>query len=277
MKVMLTGGSGFIGRHLLNLKLEDIEFFNIDRNKGVRQQIQSVQPDVFVHLAGISSNVECEANIGQAFKINVAFACEVYEEFIRVNPNGHFIFFSTGMVYDFSREGVITEDSKLKPQNLYAQTKLSAEEALKSISCFQGGLLSVVRLFNTSHKSQDARFFLPSVFRQITESKSDSVELIVGNIDIKRDFSTIYRTVDNTLNLIRKRPMAGDTYNFCSGSSFSLRSLAIELGKRLGKSVVFKTDLKRVRDDEVDQVIVRSNKLSQRADSMEEFIEGFLL
>lgn len=273
MKVMLSGASGFIGRHLLGMSLQDVEFHVLDRDHGgYPAQINESRPDVFLHLAGISSNAECEANIGKAFQVNVALACEMFEEFCRVNPNGHFIFFSTGQVYDFSNEDVITENASLKPQSLYAQTKLCAEAALQNLARFRTTRLTIVRLFNTSHKTQDLRFFLPSIYQQMLDAPGDAVDLVVGNIDVKRDFSSIHDTVEKLLKLIRGQLPNVGIINFCSGNSYSLRDLATQLGKDLGKTVRFQVDPRRVRLDEVPEVRVGSDFIEARKIEVEEFL-----
>lgn len=277
MNVLVSGASGFIGKNLMSMEIQDIKFFPLKRhsNRSAIEQIEAVNPESFLHLAAMSSNAECEANIGKAFEANVAYACQMYEEYSRKCPAGHFIFFSTGQVYDFDTDKVIVENSKLAPQNFYAQTKLCAEVALQNLARFRSTKLTIVRLFNTSHKSQDTRFFLPSIYQQMISAPGIDVVLVVGNIDVKRDFSTIQETVGKILNLILGEFGDVGIINFCSGNSYSLRELAVEMGKSLGKVVNFQIEPARVRPEEVQSVYVGSTVVRGSEINVSSFLDSW--
>ena len=69
--VLITGGSGFIGRHLLN----KIRAFSIDKIEGgeieaAEKMIKEINPDIVIHLASHSTVKEVEKDpIGAANSI----------------------------------------------------------------------------------------------------------------------------------------------------------------------------------------------------------------
>lgn len=147
MKILLTGGSGFLGwnfckvlrfKHEITalylqheLFLEKCQFQKIDiRNRDdVFEIVRKIQPDVVVHTAAITSVQLCEQDRELAYSVNVEGTKNVLEASAEVGAK--FIYISTDLVY--SGDGsFFTEDTPPEPKSYYAQTKLEAEEIVKT-------------------------------------------------------------------------------------------------------------------------------------------------
>jgi len=147
LKILLTGGSGFLGwnfckvlrfKHEITalylqheLFLEKCQFQKIDiRNRDdVFEIVRKIQPDVVVHTAAITSVQLCEQDRELAYSVNVEGTKNVLEASAEVGAK--FIYISTDLVY--SGDGsFFTEDTPPEPKSYYAQTKLEAEEIVKT-------------------------------------------------------------------------------------------------------------------------------------------------
>lgn len=146
-KVLITGGSGFLGQYL-NIELaKDFDIFTLfNKNPGNCMEFHSAivdlrnfkalekifakfSPDVVVHTACYSNPDICSKlpeeeviNLNVNITEDIAYLCK--------GINATMIFTSTDLIYKSSNE-LKKEDSPLEPKSLYAETKISAEEKIK--------------------------------------------------------------------------------------------------------------------------------------------------
>jgi len=286
-KVAITGSNGFVGTSL-NKKLKDqfqlnlLSYEKLSDESLIRESLKDTP--VLLHLAGISSVGDCEKNITEAYKVNVGLSCAMAEIFFRLNKGGHFIFTSTGQVYDEKEPVPHRETTKIAPGNTYARTKLCAELSLSEIARLHEGRLTLLRMYNHTHKSQSSRFVLPSILKQIQESTSNVVHLKVGNIEVDRDFSAIQDLIRALSSLFQHRQEFSSTevYNLGSGVGKNLRQLIFDLAARFGKKVEFEIEPTLLRANDPKRVIGDSSKFQtyfqwqSQSQSISDFLDFFL-
>lgn len=288
MKVLVTGGSGFIGSHLVShLKkcghdvfAPDPKRFNLEELETIRNVARESSWDVVIHLAALSHVVECESNKPLARQVNVK-GTEILLEGLD-HSKCHFIFASTAQIYraPHDREiadGVIfTENRELVPQNFYAQTKLEAENLIRNTN---GLRFTILRLFNHTHHSQSPTIFLPYIYKQIQDGAE---QIPVGNIDLERDIGSIFDLVKAFDGIIENANWDHETFNVCSGRSKNLRLLAELLVKKLNSKAQFVIDKSRIREGEPKKIVGSHQKITQvlgwrpKALSESDLIESFL-
>ena len=149
-KVLITGGSGFLGQHLnieLNRDFEILTAFrtnpgnctdfrsaivDLRNSHALNALFKNFKPEIVIHTAAYSTPDICnKTDKTEVTDFNVNLVQKLAEL-----CNEHFsrlIFTSTDLVYK-SSGNLITEDDELEPKSLYAETKIMAEEAIKNIS-----------------------------------------------------------------------------------------------------------------------------------------------
>lgn len=133
-KILVTGGYGTVGSYVKevfnnsNVILTDQDSMDITRLEMIKNTIESVRPDVILHLAAITDVDLCERNEVLAEKVNfrgtenIARVCKTYDIPL--------VYISTSAVFDGKSPNGYSELDSPKPSNVYAKTKLLGEKAI---------------------------------------------------------------------------------------------------------------------------------------------------
>lgn len=129
----ITGAGGFIGSHLMRSAAEHAPGWNvipITRDRVDLQDFVTVdryfatdRPRLIIHCAAMSRVGDCEANPSLAYAVNVAVTTHLTELAFDIP----LIFLSTDLVFDGLMGGYVETDP-VNPVNVYAETKVQAEE-----------------------------------------------------------------------------------------------------------------------------------------------------
>lgn len=139
MKVVVTGGSGFVGSHTIKALLQrSYQVFNYDllggydiRNLG--QLCSVVEPgDKVLHLAAIARFAEADSNPILAMTTNV-IGCSNVARCCAIRGAERIVYSSTGSVYmPIEQEPPITESFKAQGNSQYAVTKYQGELMIRN-------------------------------------------------------------------------------------------------------------------------------------------------
>lgn len=137
-RVLLTGGRGFIGSHILSRlsSREDLNVYHQDGNSrsqwsmdletpgAIGRCVLDWKPDLVIHTAAVTSIAECESSPGKAMRVNV----DVTQEIVSAlhSNGGRLILFSTDQVFDGEASPYSTTDLP-SPLHKYGETKALAE------------------------------------------------------------------------------------------------------------------------------------------------------
>jgi len=150
MKILITGGCGYVGSVLTEALLEDKHQIIVVDNQwfgnylkpnsnlvNIKADIRDVDlipmenVDVVVHLANIANDPAVDLNPTLSWEVNVLAAQQLIEKAIN-NGVSQFIYASSGSVYGVKDEADVTEDLSLVPISVYNKTKMVAERVLLS-------------------------------------------------------------------------------------------------------------------------------------------------
>src|SRR5678816_2045034 len=172
MKILLTGGAGFIGSHLLErliargdevAVIDDFNDYyapaikrrNLPRSgfrlheKDIRESADIVareKPDVLVHLAARAGVRPSQSQPALYESVNVAGTLGLLEA-CRASGVGRFVFASSSSVYGNASVPFREDDETLKPISFYGATKLLGEHYIRIYSQLHGLRATCLRFF----------------------------------------------------------------------------------------------------------------------------------
>lgn len=288
MRVLITGATGFVGRHLRSFAAErDAEIVGAARAEAARadagdldryvevdlleadaalELIATEQPDRVFHLAAAASVSESWGAPAATIETNLTITLNLLEAIRRASPRTRVLVACSGDAYGpVEREGLpVREGRPLRPQSPYALSKA----AIDLLAGFYADAydLSVLRArsFNHAGPGQSDTYAVSSFAQQIAEARARgerSMELLTGNLDVARDFSDV-RDAVRAYWLLLERAGPG-AYNVCSGRSVKLSHLVQVLAEVAGVQVRTRTDPGRLRDAETMDIYGSHERLSE--------------
>ncbi len=143
-KLLLTGASGFLGRHILQAAQSDWKIIgtyheNAPKEQGEFQQInltqkgrvealfEKIKPDAVIHIAALSKAALCESNPAFSRQINVEVPRQIAKQCAKVNIP--LLFTSTDLVFD-GKNAPYYETDTPNPLSEYGLQKADAERAI---------------------------------------------------------------------------------------------------------------------------------------------------
>lgn len=244
MRVIVTGGAGFIGRALsAELSEHGHDVVVTARSSGagpagvllVRYRIGQDAPravlaeagdaDAVVHLAGPSNVWETEERGDEAAAEIVGGTREWLDALADLGRPVRFVFGGSCHEYGDAIDELgpqMREDMPARPASVYARAKLEAEQLALAAN---GGPLEVVcaRAFNHVGIGQKPKFFLPSIVRRVVDAKREGrARIEAGDLSVVRDLNDV-RDGARAYRLLVERGVPGRLYNVGSGRGLRLR------------------------------------------------------
>lgn len=285
MKALVTGASGFVGRHLVAaLRAQNAEvlacggpaesdpaFWPLDLNEAasVREAFERARPTHVFHLAAQTFVPESFASPIATFRTNAmgtALVAQTALEYARDGARPRIVFASSAEVYGERDPGdfPLRESLDLRPANPYAASKAAAEAILLALTRGSGLDAVVARSFNHIGPGQNERFAIASFARQLAAIALGAPPvLMVGNLDAARDILDVRDVVAAYVALARGGER-GNAYNVCSGSAVKIRDLLRELVAVARVPVEVRDDPQRARPLDVPLFVGSADKLRAR-------------
>lgn len=255
-RVLVTGGAGFIGSHLverlvaLGAKVTVLDNFST----GSLANIKSVAHSVSLFYADVRSTYSClKATANQ----DVVFHCAAFisvpeslkhpETCTDVNVMGtqcllnacvkngvkSFIFSSSSAVYG-NKNDVCSETDPVAPETPYATTKCEAERICQQYAQEQTLDVVILRYFNVYGDRQNPTGPYGAVVARFKEQiRAGKPITIFGDGHQTRDFVPVSEAVEANLKAPLKPHVPGEIFNIGSGKSMNLFELIDKLKKDL--------------------------------------------
>lgn len=263
LNVLVTGGAGFIGSHLVdelllqghsvlvldnfvNGKLENLSFAakssNFAFNRGdILNNFDCISAtkniDVVYHLACLGVRHSLHSPF-ENHQVNSEGTLKILEA-SRINGVKRFFYISTSEIYGDIKKFPIDESGIPLPKTVYGSSKLAGENYTYSYHKCYGLDTTVLRIFNNygprAHHEGDSGEVIP---RNIVNILNGIDPVIFGDGSITRDFFFVKDTAKVLVNLISNSNITGRIFNLGTGVEITMKDLIEKLIKLIPESNV---------------------------------------
>jgi len=244
---LITGATGFAGRHLLETLLRDdltvhawsnargrqvdpallshrrIHWRAVDLldRDSVRAGLEAAQPAVVYHCAGFADDHRSWQDPVRALRGNVLATHHLLESARDLTLDARVVVPGSALIYRPSADA-ITEDSPIAPTSPYGISKLAQE-----MTAAESPLpVLMARPFNHAGPRQDPSYVTSAFAKQLAQIEAGVSPPIlrVGNLEARRDVTDVRDTV-RAYRALAERGQPHRPYNVCSGRAHRIGDL----------------------------------------------------
>jgi len=283
MKILLTGGAGYIGSitaqelikaghkvviydslscgHKWAIKGLDLVIGETQDYKFLRNTLRDKKIDAVIHFAAYIEMGESMQNPYKYFHNNVYGSLQLIKAMVDTKVN-KLVFSSTAGVYGNPKTLPIKEDDPKNPENPYGESKLMVERLLSWFDKIHDFRSITIRYFNAAGAALDGSLgeahdpeshLIPNILQSIKDNK----EFVLNGNDYDTPDKTCIRDYIHVLDLAQAHILAlealnkghkTDVYNAGTGKGYSNKRVINMVEKVTGKKVKIKIGPRRPGD-----------------------------
>jgi len=267
MKILVTGGAGYIGSHAVRILLQDnykvVVYDNLinghkeslpaeaelivgdlnDKEK-LDKLFKKNNFDAVMHFAAFIEVGKSMKNPANFYRNNVANTLNLLEAMVKNNVK-KIIFSSTAALFGYPDEIPIKEETKKNPVNVYGRTKFIIEQMLSDFDTAYGLKFISLRYFNASGadfgigEDHNPETHLIPLVLQVALGKRDSIKIFGTNYPTKdgtciRDYIHVTDLADAHMLALKKLLSIDKSnyYNLGNGDGYSVKEI-IEVARKI--------------------------------------------
>lgn len=279
--MLVTGGGGFIGSHLVERLVElgmKVRVFVRYTSRPQAGLLDTLEPEICSAIEIVRGDLrDCHAVSEAAKGIDVIFHLGALigipysyvhpRETIETNLIGTLnvlmaareaavqcvVHTSSSEVYGTAQYAPIDEGHPLQGQSPYSASKIGADKVAESFYYSYGLPVVILRPFNTYGPRQSARAVIPTIITQALVGE----DISLGNLYPRRDLTYVSDTVEGFLKAAASKEVVGKTVNLGTSREIRVGELVEKIGQLMGKTLHIRTDALRQRPlgSEVDRLV----------------------
>jgi len=295
MKILVTGGAGYIGSFMVKALIERgysvVVLDDLSRSDGstipdgvalyrgdvgdreiLKRIVEEHLPEAVIHFAGYISMKESMEEPGLYFEKNVFSSLRLLENLKEFGIN-KIIFSSTAGVYGNPERVPINEDDRKNPTNPYGESKLMFERILSWYKEIYGINYVVLRYFNAcgasltgemGEKHDPETHLIPVALQSLINQQ----EFSIFGSDYNTKDGTCVRDYIHVLDLAQAHVLAlekimnnngGFTYNVGTGSGYSNREIVQMIEEVTGRKL--QVGEKERRPGDADELVADVSRI----------------
>jgi len=286
-KVLVTGGDGFVGSHLVEelvkqgAKVTAFVLYNSQNKVG---NLEFISKEILKEIRVFSGDIVDFNAVKDAIKgqevvfhlaalIAIPYSYLAPEAYVMTNILGtlhvlqacrelgvrKLVHTSTSETYGTAIYTPIDEKHPLQAQSPYSATKIGADKLVESFYCSFNLPVTTIRPFNTYGPRQSSRAVIPTVICQALAGKK---KIKLGSLSPVRDMNYVKDSVSGYLKIAEADNSIGQVVNIGSGRGITIGELANKILGLIGSKAVIVSDKERVRPEksEVKQLLCDYSK-----------------
>jgi len=285
MKIMITGGAGFVGSHLCDKFLNDkhdiivlnrndsrlnkvshiydkitIEKVDVTDFNKLGKCIENHRPEILIHLAGQTSHSKSFEDPLYDVDVNSKSTLFILEKIRTMNLKCRFILGSTFIVIGRPQELPVTEDTTCNPTTIYGANRLASENYCKIYNNVYGLDTIVFRITNSFGPREQVIPSKNAVNYLIYKAFKGEEITIYDNGKIFRDLIYISDVV-NGIKTIMEKGKSGNVYWISSGKKTWFYELGEWLHELTNSPVKYAESPQYTKKVDVGNFVVNNSKL----------------
>lgn len=300
-KILITGGTGFAGSHLLEhlqqnpeneihvtsfgsknslannlLPSEQIHSLDLTDEEAVFSLFEKLKPERIYHLAAIAVVGSSFSQAREIITNNVKLQLNLLEAVKKYTPDSRVLVVGSAQEYDIRGKSILTENDALGPANPYGVSKVAQDLLGLSYSLSYDLQIIRVRPFNHIGERQAPGFVVSDFAKQIAElEKVGGGELKVGNLTAKRDFTDVKDIVRGYFVALEQGEV-NEVYNLGTGKSYAVQALLDTLLSLSSAEITVRQDESLMRPLDAPEIIADTGKINSLGWQPELAIENTL-
>lgn len=287
MKILITGGAGFIGRCLAKKCVENgdevliYDNLSFGRPNNIAEFADKVtfvegdildqpllvktfldfRPQLVYHLAALHFIPFCNDNPLTALRINADGTAGVFEAASAAGAV-KIVVASTGAIYRSTEFPLEEEVEVASPPDIYGLSKLLAEQICSYYSKAKNIECIMARLFNNYGPYETNPHLIPHIIESL---RDNDFKVKLGNVSTKRDYVNTDDTANGLLRL-GATPVPGgfDIVNLGTGKEYTALEILQEMERICGRKIELEIDPSRLRPVDKPNQIAGTTKAAEK-------------